>query len=57
MSGHATGGIAAIPAWAAAVFSATVTITIGMGLAAGAAALAGLLGVATRSEARADRPN
>ena len=45
------------PTGAAAVFSATVTITIGMGLAAGAAALAGLLGVATRSEARADRPN
>src|ERR1700674_1688455 len=32
------------PTGAAAVFSAAVTITIGMGLAAGAAALAGLLG-------------
>lgn len=39
-----------------AAFGALATITIGIGLAAGAAALAGLLGVATRSEVRADRP-
>jgi hypothetical protein len=44
------------PTGAAAVFNALVMVTIGTGLAAGAAALAGLLGVATRSEARADRP-
>jgi hypothetical protein len=44
------------PTGAAAVFSAVVTITIGTGLAAGAAALAGLLGVATRSDVHADRP-
>jgi hypothetical protein len=43
------------PTGAAAVFSAAVTITIGSGLAAGAAALAGLVGVATRSHARTDR--
>jgi hypothetical protein len=36
-------------------FGALATITIGMGLAAGAAALAGLLGVATRSAVGADR--
>jgi hypothetical protein len=39
-----------------AAFGALATITIGMGLAAGAAALAGLLGVATRSGAGPDRP-
>lgn len=43
------------PTGAAAVVTAVVTISIGMGLAGGAAALAGLLGVATRSDARADR--
>jgi hypothetical protein len=43
------------PTGAAAVFNAAVMITIGTGLAAGAAALAGILGVATRSRARADR--
>ena len=45
------------PTGAAAVVSAVVTITMGTGLAVGAAALAGLLGVATRSDARADRPS
>jgi hypothetical protein len=44
------------PTGAAAVFNAVVMITIGTGLAVGAAALAGLLGVATRSGAGADRP-
>jgi hypothetical protein len=44
------------PTGAAAVLNAVVMITIGTGLAAGAAALAGLLGAATRSEPRADRP-
>jgi hypothetical protein len=43
------------PTGAAAVFNAVGMITIGTGLAAGAAALGGLLGVATRSVARADR--
>jgi hypothetical protein len=43
------------PTGVAAVFNATVMITIGTALAAGAAALAGLVGVATRSHARADR--
>jgi hypothetical protein len=38
-----------------AVFNAAVMITIGTALAAGAAALAGLLGVATRPVARAGR--
>jgi hypothetical protein len=51
------GAIAGPPTGVAALVSAVIPITIGMGLAAGAAALAGLLGVATRSEARADRPN
>jgi hypothetical protein len=46
--GPPTGGVA--------VFNAVVMITIGLGLAAGAGALAGLLGVATRSEPRSDRP-
>ena len=40
----------------AGIFTAVVMITIGTGLAAGAATLAGLLGVATRSEPRPDRP-
>ena len=44
------------PTGAAAAFNAVVMITIGTGLAVGAAALAGLLGVATRSGAGADRP-
>jgi hypothetical protein len=44
------------PTGTAAIFNAVVMITIGTGLAAGAAALAGLLGVATRSEPRPDRP-
>jgi hypothetical protein len=44
------------PTGAAAVFNAVVMITIGTGLAVGAAALAGLLGVATRPGAGADRP-
>src|ERR1700686_1107082 len=43
------------PTGAAAVFNAVVMITIGTGLAVGAAALAGLLGVATRPGAGADR--
>jgi hypothetical protein len=43
------------PTGVAAVFSAAISITVGSGLAAGAAALAGLLGAATRSDARADR--
>src|ERR1700730_763083 len=51
------GAIAGPPTGVAALVSAAIPITIGMGLAAGAGALAGLLGVATRSEARADRPN
>jgi hypothetical protein len=37
------------------LFNAVISITIGIGLAVGAAALAGLLGVATRSDARPDR--
>jgi hypothetical protein len=45
------------PTGAAAIFNAVVMITIGTGLAAGAAALAGLLGVATRSDHRGDRNN
>lgn len=44
------------PTGGAAVFNAVVMITIGTGLAVGTAALAGLLGVATRSGAGADRP-
>jgi hypothetical protein len=44
------------PIGAAAVVNAVVMITIGTGLAAGVGALAGLLGVATRSGARAERP-
>jgi hypothetical protein len=44
------------PTGAAAVFNAVVMITIGLGLAAGAAALAGHLGVATRSVPRPDPP-
>jgi hypothetical protein len=51
------GAIAGPPTGVAALFNAVISITIGMGLAAGAAALAGLLGVATRPEAPADRPN
>ena len=43
------------PTGVAALFSAVISITIGIGLAAGAAALAGLGGVATRSDPRADR--
>jgi hypothetical protein len=38
-----------------AAVGALAQITIGIGLAAGAAALAGLLGAATRSDARANR--
>jgi hypothetical protein len=41
----------------AALFSAVISITIGIGLAAGAAALAGILGVATRSDGGAVRPS
>jgi hypothetical protein len=44
------------PTGVAALFSAVISITIGTGLAAGAAALAGLLGATTRSKPRADRP-
>ena len=51
------GAIAGPPTGVAGLVSAVIPIAIGMGLAAGAGALAGLLGVATRSEARADRPN
>jgi hypothetical protein len=51
------GAIAGPPTGVAALFSGVISITIGTGLAAGAAALAGLLGVATRSEPRADRPS
>jgi hypothetical protein len=50
------GAIAGPPTGVTALFSAVISITIGTGLAAGAATLAGLLGVATRSEPRADRP-
>ena len=51
------GAIAGPPTGAAALFNAVISITIGIGLAAGAAALAGLLGVATRSDAGTDRPS
>ena len=51
------GAIAGPPTGVAALFNAVVSITIGIGLAAGAAALAGLLGVATRSDAGTDRPS
>jgi hypothetical protein len=44
------------PTAVAALFSAVISITFGTGLAVGAAALAGLLGAATRSKPRADRP-
>jgi hypothetical protein len=49
------GALAGPPTGVAALFNAVISITIGIGLAAGAAALAGLLGVATRSIARPDR--
>jgi hypothetical protein len=49
------GAIAGPPTGVAGLFSAMISITIGIGLAAGAAALAGLLGVATRSDATAHR--
>ncbi|MEA2633526.1 MAG: hypothetical protein QOH92_293 [Chloroflexota bacterium] len=45
------------PTGVAALFSAVISITIGIGLAAGAAALAGILGVATRSDGGAVRPS
>ncbi|HXN00561.1 MAG TPA: hypothetical protein VN973_01585 [Candidatus Dormibacteraeota bacterium] len=51
------GAITGPPTGVAALVSAVTPIAIGMGLAAGAAALAGLLGVATRSDARSDRPH
>src|SRR2546423_2749504 len=51
------GAIAGPPTGVAALFNAVLSITIGIGLAAGAAALAGLLGVATRSDAGTDRPS
>ncbi len=46
------GAIAGPPTGVGGLFSAVISITIGISLAAGAAALAGLLGVATRSEPR-----
>jgi hypothetical protein len=51
------GAMAGPPTGVAALFSAVISITLGIGLAAGAAALGGLLGVATRSDAGADRPS
>ena len=51
------GAIAGPPTGVAALFTAMISITIGIGLAAGAAALGGLLGVATRSDAGADPPS
>jgi len=45
------------PTGMAAVVNAVMMITIGTGLAAGAAALAGLVGVATRSDHRGDGNN
>src|SRR2546421_10393633 len=49
------GAIAGPPTGVAALFNAVISITIGIGLATGAAALGGLLGVATRSDAGTDR--
>jgi hypothetical protein len=49
------GALAGPPTGVAWLFNAVISITIGIGLAVGAAALAGLLGVATRSDARPDR--
>jgi hypothetical protein len=49
------GALAGPPTGVAGLFNAVISITIGIGLAVGAAALAGLLGVATRSDARPDR--
>jgi|SRR5438309_5043456 len=51
------GALAGPPTGVAALFNAVISITIGIGLATGAAALAGLLGVATRSDAGTDRPS
>jgi hypothetical protein len=51
------GAVAGPPTGVAALFNAVISITIGIGLAAGAAALAGLLGMATRSDAGTDRPS
>ena len=51
------GAIAGPPTGVAALFNAVLSITIATGLAVGAAALAGLLGVATRSDAGTDRPS
>ena len=49
-------GLIGPPTGVAALFNAAITITIGIGLAAGAAALGGLLGVATRPNPPTDQP-
>ncbi len=51
-AGPPPGAFPGPPTGVAQLFNALVTITIGTGLAAGAAALTGMLGVATRSQAK-----
>jgi hypothetical protein len=51
------GALAGPPTGVAGLVSGVISITIGIGLAAGAAGLAGLLGVATQSDAGTTRPS